>query len=443
MFPQKSNDHGFALIAVLTAITILTALLADFTFDTKINKLKTYNIQDKTQARLNAEAGLKIALTRLRLYQEAFNFIQKNESLKKRIKVDMLSQVYELPFVYPIPVISNMNMLQKDAIKKFEESSVIQGGMQVTIQNMSQLINLNLLRIETVSPEEREKREAEAEKNREDEENADASIQAQLTKMLVDAIEKEKEDNEDFEAQYGDVEAEELVAAIKHFISDKDSYEDVYTPGLEAYYNNENLTPKYAPLASISELHLIKGWDQAIVDLVKNEITAHDLVSIDLNKITERMLRLLVPNIEEDQVKEFFEYRDDPEEPHFFNNLEEFQKYIVDTAAITSKTNFEKTISKFEKAGIQFNGLSSLFKITSAGSYGRSKYSINAVVSMPSRPVYQPPAKGTPNPSPSATPTPTPTDENAQTNGQNQKEEEKKTPPLQFLKPRIVELFIN
>ena len=54
-----SSEQGIALLMVMGVIAILTFLLADFTFETKLNKIKIYNQQDKIQARLNAESQLQ------------------------------------------------------------------------------------------------------------------------------------------------------------------------------------------------------------------------------------------------------------------------------------------------------------------------------------------------------------------------------------------------
>ena len=50
---------------VTTAIAILTVILVDFTFDTKLNKLRMENQVDKYQAKLNAQAGLNLAMSNL------------------------------------------------------------------------------------------------------------------------------------------------------------------------------------------------------------------------------------------------------------------------------------------------------------------------------------------------------------------------------------------
>ena len=45
-----NNDRGVALLLIMGSITILTYVLADFTFGTKLNKIRVQNIQDKLQA---------------------------------------------------------------------------------------------------------------------------------------------------------------------------------------------------------------------------------------------------------------------------------------------------------------------------------------------------------------------------------------------------------
>jgi hypothetical protein len=36
------------------------------------------------------------------------------------------------------------------------------------------------------------------------------------------------------------------------------------------------------------------------------------------------MLKILVPNIDDEQITSFFEYRDNPEQPKFFNTIDDF-----------------------------------------------------------------------------------------------------------------------
>ncbi|MCR9206492.1 MAG: hypothetical protein NXH75_18055, partial [Halobacteriovoraceae bacterium] len=115
------SEKGIALLMVMSSIALLAFLLADFTFETKINQLKAYNAQDRAQARLNAEAGIHFSLAKLRIYQEVRNRLEKNESLKAVIKPQVLEQVVTQPFVIPIPVMPKASLIQKNAINEFQD----------------------------------------------------------------------------------------------------------------------------------------------------------------------------------------------------------------------------------------------------------------------------------------------------------------------------------
>lgn len=61
------NEGGVALMMIMTSIIILMAIYGEFTFDSKISRLKATNILDRSQAKLLAESGLQLGIARLRL----------------------------------------------------------------------------------------------------------------------------------------------------------------------------------------------------------------------------------------------------------------------------------------------------------------------------------------------------------------------------------------
>ena len=97
-----NNESGVALLMVTTAIVILTMIMMTFTYDSKIHKLQSFNIEDKAKAKLTSEAGLQFAMVRLRLYKEAFNFVQTNQSAKDIATQEVINSIWNFPFVYPI-----------------------------------------------------------------------------------------------------------------------------------------------------------------------------------------------------------------------------------------------------------------------------------------------------------------------------------------------------
>ncbi|MFZ4713514.1 MAG: general secretion pathway protein GspK [Bacteriovoracaceae bacterium] len=440
-FTKIKDERGVAILMVLSAVTLLTAILSDFVFETKLNKLKTYNSQDKYQSRLNAESGLRFAMARLKMYQEAFNMIQKNEAAKGRIKQEDLNLIWNIPFVYPIPQTKDVSIIQRSAIEEFEKNTVLQGELKLEIINASQLLNVNILKISSLVEKKKPQSGDSTSTDTEGEPDKEFTLDSQLVTMLKEGIEKKRESDEDFNNRYADKDALELIGAIKHYVSDQDSYEDPYTQSLNANYASHDVIAKHAPLSSLSEMYLIDGWDDQIVDLISNELTVHGAVLIDLNKITNKTLKILLPSLDEEQVKEFFKYRDDPKDPKFFNTLDDFKKYVVGTANFMTEGAFSERMKKFEQAGLKFGAAGTLFKVMSTGSYNRASYTLTAFVTIPAKPVPPPAKKKAVDPNSSGQDDKL--DKDKEDTDAGSTGDKKKVTPIELLHPRVVEVTAN
>ncbi len=438
------KERGVAILMVLSAVTILSAILADFVFETKLNKLKSYNSQDKYQARLNAEAGLRLAIARLKLYQEAFNLLQKNEKAKGSIKQEDLNFIWSVPFMFPIPQTKELSVQQKSAIEEFEKNTLLQGEMKLEIMSASQLLNVNMLKISSLVDKKKttDKTGDEDEGEKDSAPDKEFTMDAQLSNMMKEAIEKKREKDDDFNNKYADKEGVEMISAIKHYISEPDSYEDPYVQQFNANYATKSITPKHAPLSSLSELYMIDGWDDELVDLISSELTVHGSILIDLNKMTDKTLKILLPTLDEEQVKEFFKYRDNPKDPKFFNTIDDFKKYVVTTANLLSESAFSERVKKFDQAGLKFGAAGTLFKVMSAGTYNRSTYTITAYVSIPAKPVPPEEKKKTAKDKKPATGSEGETETEGEKTGSTG-EKEKKAQPIELLTPRVVEITAN
>lgn len=404
-YPHK-NESGVALIMVMTALLVLMALWGEFTFESKLSRIKTTNMLDKSQSRLLAESGIELAMTRLKLYKEAYNIWSKNESARNSVSIQMINQIWEIPFVYPIPQLPNVGAQVKAAIDEFQKESLLEGEMKISVQNISNKLNLNMIRLSSLKNqttggslggaqggggggEDGEDGGAGGGGNDQD---ANFSMEQQLVNHLILRIREKGEEEESFRDRFGSVDPQQLVANLKFYISDRNPRRqnstaiDMLMDNSEQLFQEAKITPKHGPLSSFSEIYLIPGWDDAIVDLMKNEFDVFPVVMIDLNKITENMLRLLIPTINLDEVKEFFTWRDNPEEPQFFNTLDDFKRYIVEIGNILSEPAFDELFNKYKAQGIQFGAAPTLFRILSEGTLNRSKTTLVATVSMPVQP---------------------------------------------------------
>ena len=438
-----NNNNGVALLFVITAITILTIILTDFSFETQINKLRTYNSQDKLQARLNAEAGLNLALIRLELYQKARNLIEKRNKTLPPNTLESINAIWSIPFIYPFPLTSQANLEVKAAIEKFMSDTVLEGEVLTEIRNISNLINLNLLRINRPRINGAKKNNPNDPNDRDDHDFNDRdknkmifNLEDQLVSLFRQKFDKKLQQDDEFFIKYNSTEPHTLIKEIKFFINDEDTRFEPETEEIRNIYRSQDIHAKHAPLESLSELYLLNGWNDELVDMIQNEVTVHGVVSIDLNKITEQGLKLLIPEMSDEEVKDFFEYRDDPTKPNFFTSLENFIHYIVSVGKILTKSEMEKRIDEFIESGINFGILGSLFQVTSTGRHGRAEYTIKAFVEIPIKPNPPPPPPKKKNDSSDSPNT------NPDKNSQEKEEKKKKKQPIEFLRPRVVEITI-
>lgn len=438
-----NNERGVALMLIMTAIILLMAIYGEFTFESKISRIKATNILDRSQAKLLAESGLQMAVTRLRLYKEAYNKVQGNPDAKNMVPTQLLNQLWEVPFIFPIPITDKANRALKDTVEKFTKDSLLEGEMKVSIQNISNRLNLNMLRIDMTkyNPDQNveDGQDPNSALNMSDQAIAtDVSVDQSLFFLLKRLVDEKKEKDEAFEDRYSNINYQEMLTTLKYFMSDFQSMnQDPLAGEAESNFQQIPLTPKFGPLSSASELYAIPGWNDELIELIQNEFSVYPTTQIDFNKLTANMLKILIPSITEDGVRDFFLWRDDEATPQFINSKEDFKKYIVTQERLMNETDFDARMKLFETKGISFGSNPNLFKVVSEGSYNRSNYTLVAYVVLPKQetaagakcpqgqvgtpPNCKPPAEGEAAPPPG-----TPPNENTQ-----------------LLEPRIIEIQIN
>ena len=458
-FLQKTlrNENGIALMLVLGVIAILTFLLADFTFETKLNKIKVYNQQDKIQARLNAESGIYFALAKLRLYQEGRNKLEKEESLKSAFPSSDLESIIIQPFIYPIPIPKNANIIQKTALDDFAKKILFRGELSVTFTKISGFLNPNGLRLKEATPKNNQEvdQAAESENTNYDTSNGagpkkstkpDIIIEKKLTETLERLLKEKSDTDEDFHSKYSNVDPAYLIKELKFYVNDSSKFQDSQRPEIEGKFNQKNITPKHGPLASIDELYLLPSWDDAIVDLIKDHMSVHEVNVISINEINIEDLKILFPGINNIQIEEFFKYRDgDPDKKikaNKFKSADDFKNVVVSTLNIVSDTDYAERIEELKQAGLTIDTAGKLYKVNSRGVYNNAVYNLVAFIDLPLKP--QPPKKADPN-KPAGTPNPDSDLENPGVNapgGNDPNKKEDKT-PTELLLPRVIEMRLE
>lgn len=455
-----SNERGIALLMVMSAITILSFLLIDFTYNSQLNKIKVDRSRNMIQARLNAESGIKLALANLRIYQEGRNLLEKNDKLKGVVspeKVERFLLSPFQPFVLPIPVPKGANPIQKNAIGEFSKNTLLPGSVLLEVKRIAGFINPNALRLLKVKEDDNQKTGAPAGPDPGADADSDKStekkapqfyVEKTLTEALEEKMREKREEDEEFNNLYANVDPAMLVKELKYFVNPKGAVDEPEMVDIAGRYESKGLTAKHAPLTSLDELYLLDGWDDAIIDLIKDEMTVHEANFIAPNELTQDQLKIMFPDITPIQIEEFFKYRDGDQElemePNRFKSVEEFKDVIVKKLGIIDDKGYEERLKEFEGAGLKIGVAGKLYKVISTGTSGDSVVKLTAFIDLP----VMPPLKKDTNKNPDADKGADNSNEAGsfdpdagvtEPDGGDQGKKEEKI-PLELLPPRVIEI---
>lgn len=442
-----------AILMVMAAIALMTFLLVDFTFETKLNKIKAYNQIEKDQARMNAEAGLTFAMAKLKLYQEGRNYIEKTEALKGVVNASDIESIVTMPFVFPIPANLGKDLQARTAIQEFSKSAILQGSLQLTITPVGGFLNPNNMRIKKKKKGEEEERDQGSDQEEDPKKKVapQAYIENKLVETLTSAFNDKKEEDDEFDNLYGNLEPKLLIKELKYFVNSPENFVDSEKAEIEQIYSKAEVTPKHAPMTTIDEMYLLQGWSDELVALIKDRLATHEVTIIPVNKLTEDQLEILFPNITDEQKEEFFKHRDGDTEtgdpPNKFKNAGEFKALMVGTLGVVTEKDYEERAKEFENAGLKIGVAGKLYKVESIGEYNRARYRLVAFVDLPIKPVpVKKKKKEEEDKNKEIDPDKDPDDDDDDDRISDDPDKDKKkekVPPLQLMNPRVVEIRLN
>ncbi len=385
-----NNQDGIAIIMVMTSITFLILILATFTYDMKVNKIRLYNQQERLQARLNAEAGLKFALLRLEIYQKARNLLEKNKSIKDVLSPQLIQSILIMPFFYPIPPTGNMNIIQSNALHEFNDSVLLAGQLNFSIQPVTGFLNPNnmITHIASTDSIKDDTPPADADPTTKDKtSNIAQEVEKSITQILTTSIEQKSETDELFNSLYSNLNPELLVKELKYYVTAEGQFKDQELAQIQPLFDNKGIEPKFAPLSSIEELNLLPSWDDDIINLIKDNLTVHSQSIVNIELITKKQLMAIFPTLTDTFADDFFEYKNgDSEkeiEPHEIKSVAKFEQVLTATLSLIQPEAYKKAVDKLKEADISLGVANLLFEVTSTGTYNRAKYQLKAIINIP------------------------------------------------------------
>ncbi len=390
---KKMNNQGVAMLMVISTITLLSLLMFSFKFETQINKIKAFNTTGKYQARLNAESGLHLALIQLELYQSILNYLLENPNVKQMAPAELINMVWNQPIPLNLELIEGLGLIEKQAMEEIKENFMMEGKLDTTIQNYGNKINVNSLILSSASQynelfKSRYRGQTTTTTTNPngaqqgEEKDKFKELEDRFKELIENAVQGKMDSDEDFRSKYSGLEVDELIANIKYYLLDEGEDIGPLSTQVQSEFEKAGITPKHAPMTSLSELNLLPAWNDELVDLIKGEVTVHGKMVINVNTITPAWIRILAPEIDEVNIEEFLKRRNDPNEELEFQNEEELKRYFVDQDWV-AEGDFQDRLTVLNNAGIIFGIESELFKVVTTGEFQNAKYTINAIVSIP------------------------------------------------------------
>lgn len=349
----RGNQKGVAMMMAIMAMAILSIIAGDMMYQYAVYSRVVYNNLNQLQAEQLAKAALRIAKLQVHGAQQLGNAIEK---LGLPVSPEIADQIWQTPFILPPPVPPGANLITKQAIEKLKDELNLPGTISISISGESQKLNLNSLVWKNPEPEKKKKEEEDKKKKKKDpnedldgdgipdaqqnpeepqnpeEENQNKEkedpikVQRQiLTDTIDQMIANELERNEAFRESARNLTGEEVVKNILGWIDPKAETLGNGQNRDEFYATMEpKISPKLAPLFSLSELRFVKDFDEHLMRLFENNFTTLITHGININKINAQVLRSIVPSMTEEEAEEIIKRRDDPDEGAKFKTVDEF-----------------------------------------------------------------------------------------------------------------------
>jgi type II secretory pathway component PulK len=372
-----TDQRGVALFMVLAAMATLAIFVGEITYTAAINQKLAYDRLDQIKAQALAKSGLRIALLRIRAYDEIRKTVSSmagavgadaaavNSVVPKAILEKIWSEPITIPFSGDV---SSLPSSARDALLKFRKDSGMEGKLYISIQAQSSRFNLNstvaaFAPTPTPSPSPTSAGATTGGTTTggpaPDPSSTPAAYDVEqarnlLVNQLKDTFAQKFQDDEKFRDRYRNLRIEDLADEIL-------GWSDLTYPSQRA--QSSNIPFKQAPFYHVSELHYLPSVDDEIYDLIAPQYTAGVNSQINVNTITETVLRALVPSMTAEERKKFFDFRAGIQESgtasaspggnqdNTFKDPAEFLKYIQDKVAAFGGSATK--ISDFKTALIQ------------------------------------------------------------------------------------------
>jgi general secretion pathway protein K len=410
---RKESESGVALFMVIAAISVLAVLVTEFTFIAQVNQTIAYDGLDQLKAHYLAKSGFKLSMLRLKAYAQVKGVIKSISGQGAPggagipgVPKAVIEKIWSFPFFYPIPTkIPGLSTSDKEKIEKFQKKSGLDGSFSAVIESESGKYNLNsilagfnALAQPSPTPSSTASPTPGASPSPTPTFDPQAAKES-LAQYLSQIIQSKSEQDSEFASEHRDFRMDDFMENISTW-SDP-TYERANT----THFQTTGV--KRAPFFSVAELHMIPPMDDDIYSLIAPALTVSATPGVNVNTIGEAALKGLIPQIKEEEIKEFFKFRDSEEEDNSFKNEDDFFKYLTNNMSVFG--NNQRAVDDFKdslaKRHIRIVVDESEFKITVQAKVNNATRTLEAWVTLVGKgsgtstsPTGTTPNPSTPNP---------------------------------------------
>lgn len=337
---KSNNQRGVALITAIAALTLMTYLAMEVTYDSQVEYVINAQQINRVKAYYAARSGIDISLLRIKIFQTIQQKLGKNLPM-----AGMIDQIWQFPLMWPLELPEELNAVDKDIMKDATKESLIDSTFSTSITDEGSKIDVTNL----ISPSQ--------------------NLREITKKQLITIFENKIKDDENFSREYNGYRFDVLINNIADWMSSKneslnggDKRSGYRDRGSDTFPPNRNFR-------TVQELRLVTGMTDVFFQILEPQITIYGIRGINPNTATSQVLQSIDPTITKEIADEVIKRRNDPELGPFKDAAAFFQ-FLEEKGARLSINR--------EEFPIITDNLSS-FRISSIGEYGGSKREIDLI----------------------------------------------------------------
>jgi general secretion pathway protein K len=334
--PKKNSRAGVALLLVMISLALMAVIIVEILAASRVDLRVALNARNRAQAYYMALSSARLQMLRMHMYKDARN-------LGSAGGVTLPPQLIDLIWSQPVPPLPLPGGKSKWP-----------GEFSAKIESESSKIAINLL---------------DGNKNRYSNDAKAKEVANQITRLIEGLLE-----NEEFDALYRGLEPKDLVHPLIDWV---DTNEDQVEGGDEAR-DYERLDPPYRPrndrMPSISELHLVRGWTDDLVNRLAGNFTVIGTdTKVNPNYVSLLRIQSWGPKLSQEDLGIIdLRRRLQP-----FQSLAEMESFIQTDAEIKNGRDFQ--LPDDLKMGTR----ETAFRIEATGQVGDARRSIRLFVLIP------------------------------------------------------------